>query len=254
MAIITFTSEGTRETGQTLSVAAFATQMAIEHNYRILLIGTGFQETTLESCFWDLNRIESTKKKIVADSPGQSGIESGLEGLLKIIASNRTSTDIVRNYTRVVFKERLDVLFSPKTTDLAEYTQIAQQYPDILQTANRCYDLVIVDLNKHMEPNAKRAILDNSDVVIMNLTQNLSAIAKTAPTHIQNIAPGPPTEIAIATPAMLPRPTVPDNAVAKAPKVETSPSLSFFDSLNSGFLPKICFREYLKPQMPIPLR
>ncbi len=176
MAIITFTSEGTRETGQTLSVAAFATQMAIEHNYRILLIGTGFQETTLESCFWDLNRMESTKKKIVADAPGQSGIESGLEGLLKIIASNRTSTDIVRNYTRVVFKERLDVLFSPKTTDLAEYTQIAQQYPDILQTANRCYDLVIVDLNKHMEPNAKRAILDNSDVVIMNLTQNLSAI------------------------------------------------------------------------------
>ena len=32
----------------------------------------------------------------------------------------------------------------------------------------------------------------------------------------QNVAPGPPTEITIATPAMLPMPTVPDTAVARA--------------------------------------
>lgn len=176
MAIITFTSDGKRETGQTLSCVAFATQMAIEHNYRILLVSTAFQENILESCFWDLNRTEATAKKIITEGTQQVGIESGIEGLLKIIASNRTSTDIVRNYTKVVFKERLDVLFAPKTNNFADYLQMTAQYADVLQTANRCYDLVIVDLNKQLEPNTKRAILDCSDVVVCNLIQNLGVI------------------------------------------------------------------------------
>ena len=34
--------------------------------------------------------------------------------------------------------------------------------------------------------------------------------------HIQNIAPGPPIEIATATPAILPIPTVAESAVVKA--------------------------------------
>jgi len=42
-------------------------------------------------------------------------------------------------------------------------------------------------------------------------------------TIIQNVAPGPPMEIAIATPAMLPRPTVADSAVVSAWNELTSP-------------------------------
>ena len=37
-------------------------------------------------------------------------------------------------------------------------------------------------------------------------------------THIQKIAPGPPIEIATDTPAILPIPTVADNAVESAAK------------------------------------
>jgi hypothetical protein len=43
---------------------------------------------------------------------------------------------------------------------------------------------------------------------------------------IQNVAPGPPSETATATPAMLPSPTVPDSAVARAWKWVTSPAAS----------------------------
>ena len=39
---------------------------------------------------------------------------------------------------------------------------------------------------------------------------------KSAPAKIQNAAPGPPIEIEIATPAILPIPIVPDKAVANA--------------------------------------
>ena len=40
MAIITFYSNSKKETAQTMSIAAVATSMAIEHNYKILLIST----------------------------------------------------------------------------------------------------------------------------------------------------------------------------------------------------------------------
>ena len=45
--------------------------------------------------------------------------------------------------------------------------------------------------------------------------------------HIQKIAPGPPKNIAVATPAMFPVPTVADKAVISDWKEEISPSVAF---------------------------
>lgn len=50
-----------------------------------------------------------------------------------------------------------------------------------------------------------------------NITsENLVVIPKSADNHIQNTAPGPPTAIARATPAILPVPTVAARAVDTA--------------------------------------
>ena len=55
----------------------------------------------------------------------------------------------------------------------------------------------------------------------------------TTPTiHIQKSAPGPPREIAMATPAMLPRPTVAESAVDNAWKWLIAPGSPF-----SSYLP-----------------
>lgn len=43
MAIIAFWSDEKRETGQTMSMVALSTYMAIEHNYRILNVSTNFK-------------------------------------------------------------------------------------------------------------------------------------------------------------------------------------------------------------------
>lgn len=56
MAIVTFYRRGKKETGQTLSMAAIATNMSIEHNYKILIVDTAFQYKTLEECFWSLQK------------------------------------------------------------------------------------------------------------------------------------------------------------------------------------------------------
>ncbi len=169
MAIITFYSKEKKETGQTLSIASIASEMAIEHNYKILLVATGYKDKSLEDCFW-----VSGKNAFKPELAGKNvGIESGIEGLTKILASNKTSPEIVKNYSRIVLKDRLDVLESPNATEYKDYANIASLYKDVLQAANRYYDLVFVDLSKQMPKEAEDEILKISDIVFVNLTQRL---------------------------------------------------------------------------------
>src|SRR6056297_863454 len=53
---------------------------------------------------------------------------------------------------------------------------------------------------------------------------NFEAMPRNPASIIHGTAPGPPTDTAIATPAMLPNPTVPESAVASAWKCVTSPA------------------------------
>lgn len=175
MAVITFCSNEIKETGQTLSMAAIASYMAIEHNYKILMISTGFNDLTLENCFWEYNKIRSTGGVLKQDV-GTIGLVSGVEGLIKALNTNRTNTEIVRNYSKIVLKNRLDVLLSPNTRSYKEYVEIAKYYTEILQTANKFYDFVFVDLSKRMPPKEVTEILQTSDIIVMNLTQRLRTI------------------------------------------------------------------------------
>lgn len=175
MAIIAFWSDEEKETGQTMSMVALSTYMAIEHNYKILNVSTSFKDNTLESSYWDLQKIEQLVKTI-SKNANAVGLESGVEGLIKIINSNKTSTNIVSNYTKVVFKDRLDVLCAAKTQNYEEYREIAQLYPNILQVANRSYDLVFVDISKRMPKEQVDKILEIANVVIVNMTQRLKTI------------------------------------------------------------------------------
>lgn len=176
MAIIAFWSNEEKETGQTMSMVALSTYMSIEHNYHILNVSTGFQETVLENCYWDLNKMNSLVKTLSGNNAGQLALESGIEGLAKIINSNKTSSHIVSSYTKVVFKEHLDVLCSTQVKSYDEYVRIAQLYPSILQVANRDYDLIFVDISKSMPEEYKKQILEIADVIVVNITQRLSTI------------------------------------------------------------------------------
>lgn len=174
MAIITFKSNELKETGQTLSIVAIATQMAIEHSYKILLVSTNFKDQTLENCFWELDRLN--KPIITKDGRASVGVDSGIEGLIKVLVSNKTSTEIVKNYTKTVLRDRLDILLSPNTEDYQEYTQTCSNYPEILRMADRYYDLVFVDLSGRMHEKEAQDIIAVSDVIVLNITQRLKII------------------------------------------------------------------------------
>ena len=173
MAIITFKSNELKETGQTLSLIAVATQMAIEHSYKILVVSTSFKDQTLENCYWELDRLN---KPIITDNRANVGVDSGIEGLIKVLASNKTSNDIVRNYSKTVLRERLDVLLAPRTEEYNEYTRICSEYPEVLKIADRYYDLIFVDLSNRMHDKERDDIINISDVIMVNLTQRLKTI------------------------------------------------------------------------------
>jgi len=172
MAIITFKSNDLKETGQTLSLAAVATQLSIEHNYKTLLISTSFRDRTLENCFWDIN-----KANILDIVPkGQVGVQSGVEGLVKVLVSNRTTPEIVKNYSKIVLKDRLDVLLAPSAQEYKDYANIANSYPEILQIANRYYDIILIDLSSRLPEEVYNNIIHMSDIIMINMTQRLRSI------------------------------------------------------------------------------
>lgn len=174
MAIVTFYRRGKKETGQTLSMAAIATNMAIEHNYKILIVDTAFQYKMLEECFWPIKK-ETTN--INTNNKGaNAAIESGIEGLVKVISSNKTTPEIVRNYCRTILRERLDFLQAPLTTEYKDYAEVAPKYINVLNAANRYYDYVFVDLYKDLPKDVKDEILQISDIVVYNLLQNFNSI------------------------------------------------------------------------------
>jgi len=181
MAIIGFWSGSDKPTGQTLSAAALATYMAVEHNYRILLVDATFNDDTLGRCFWKMSDKLSTAQKL---NKGKMDISSGAEGLVSAVASNKATPEIITNFTRVVFKNRLDVLTGLKTVIPEEFTKSLMLYKDLVKTADKYYDLVFVDLEKTLKKETTKVLLENSHVIVYTFSQNL----KQANTYISDMA------------------------------------------------------------------
>ena len=171
MAIVAFWNESEKENGQTLSVIAIANQMAIEHNYRILVVDATYHDKTMEKAFWK-NKANKTVQKLNA---GKMDISSGAEGLLSAVASNKATPEIITNYTRIVYKNRLDVLLGLKTPIFAEYDKSLMLYKDLIFTASKYYDLILVDVQKGIRPTSE-ALLKQANVIMYTMPPNLANI------------------------------------------------------------------------------
>lgn len=173
MAIISFWSQNKRETGQTLSLVALTTYMGIQHNYKILLVDACFADDTIENCFWNTEKDAALASKL---NKGKVDIASGVEGVISAIISNKTSPEIITNFTRVVLKNRLDVLQKQKTHNRKEYEENLKMYPEVLKLANKYYDLVFVDLSKTLKRETTKTILDSSAVIMYTMPPNMKKI------------------------------------------------------------------------------
>ncbi len=176
MAIVTFWSNGKEETAKTMSIVAVATNMAIEHNYRILLMSTNYNDYSLENCFWEPQKEKTQKMYQPGMGPKRLNIDSGIEGLAKVITANRATPEIITNYTKIVFKNRLEVLLGIKSKSYDEYERLRSLYSEILKVAKNYYDLIFVDVNKGFDNEFIKEILQMSDLIITNLSQRLQIV------------------------------------------------------------------------------
>ena len=173
MSVVTFWNNGKEQAGKTLAIAAITTYMAIEHNYKILVISTGHKDSTIDRCFWEEKKL---KRNLGLFGPNTNiAMEDGVVGLETIMKSNRISPEQITNYTKIIFKDRLEILPSFKGEKI-EYNELKTYYPDIINLANRYYDLVFVDLDEELGEELKNTILSNSNLIVANLSQRLTSI------------------------------------------------------------------------------
>lgn len=167
MSIVTFWSNENIETGQTMSMASVATYLAIEHNYKILMIDTAFNDATIQDGFWPPN-----KKKIVKT---KQDLATGLKGLTRVIPANKDNPNIITNYTKIIFKNRLEVLTDTDIT-VEDYEKQKDAIIDIITLANRYYDYVFIDLKGDIEDETISKILSVSNIIMINITQRMRNI------------------------------------------------------------------------------
>lgn len=174
MAIVTFWSNGKEQTGKTISLAAVSTYMAIEHNIKILVISTSTNDETLQNCF--IPKTNSKTSAFGMFAPKKTGIDmqSGMSGLAKMARSNKVTPDMIRNYTKVVFNDALEILYPGTVQNIEE--DLSEYYPDVIKAANEYYDLVFVDLDSNINPQIQQTILEESNMVVANINQKLSSI------------------------------------------------------------------------------
>lgn len=180
MTIISFWNDNTGKIGQTHSALAIATHMAIEHNYKILLVSTEYNDQVTMQAFGFNEMIKTVGK--LTNNKNTMDLESGLEGMSKLALSNRLTPDIVPNYTRMILKNRLEILAGPRDREdeKIDYNKVYTSIKQILGVAKQYYDIVFVDLNHGLEHPTTREILKMSNIIVINFEQKMSEFDKYA--------------------------------------------------------------------------
>lgn len=181
MSIITFVNNIEEQTGKTMSLVAIATHMAIDYNNRILIISTTNKEDKINSCFFEEKQVKKIRFGIFGENRATIDTESGIEGIAKMARSNKLTPEMITNYTKVVFKDRLEILLGAEDKDNLndqEKKQIEEEYVDLINIASMYYDKVFVDLDNNLNEEIRKKIIDRSDLVIVNTSQNYSSLKK----------------------------------------------------------------------------
>jgi len=171
MAIISFWSNGKGETGKATAMAAITTYLAMHHNYKILVLDTKYNDYFYTDCYWK----EDKTIKLIHSQNQKTNLVSGISGLTKAILSKKTSPEIVTNYTKIVFKNRLEILTDTKTED-DDYKVHKTVFKDIARIANQYYDLVFIDIDHNLDKDTTNSLLEISDLVVFNISQKIRQI------------------------------------------------------------------------------
>ena len=176
MPIITFWGNNEKTIGQTVSASVAAAIMAMEHNYKVLLISADYNDNSIENCFGAQESNRDIIKTLIRKP--QINLDSGINGLLKLADSNRVTPEVIHDYTKIVFKNRLEILYSPMNIEEGTKAELMDKLKNIIQNAAKYYDYVFVDLKKGLKFQGQLEILKISDVIVFCVDQGIKTIQK----------------------------------------------------------------------------
>ena len=96
----------------------------------------------------------------------------------KLVTANKLTPDAITNYTKVIFKERLEIINGfagtkdiAKEVNLLEYRKIEKTYVELIKMASQYYDMVLVDVDKMISPDVRNEILEASNLNVIVISQ-----------------------------------------------------------------------------------
>ena len=176
MPIITFWNNSRKQIGQTVAVSTIATYIAAEKNYKVLLMSSDYNDNSMENAFGTVKLNTSLAKKLGREN--EIDLANGIEGLITLSESNRLTPESIKNYTKIIFTDRLEVLYTPKNIKAEDIDGLFETYKKIINNANKYYDLVFVDLSKGIRNKQTLDILRMSDIVVLNVEQGDQNLSK----------------------------------------------------------------------------
>lgn len=162
--------------GTTSSSIAFATELAIQHNIKVLLISTALNDSLIRDSFWPQKK--KNHFSLFSGSIKMREVEtSGIVGLDRMIRSNKLTPEIITDYAKIVLTNRFEILLGVEG-DENQYNVVKEKYSQIISLANKYYDTVIVDLDNKIGKQTEIDILNTSDIVVALVPQRAKEIER----------------------------------------------------------------------------
>ncbi len=151
-------------TGNTHTAIAVSTLMGIAHKTSCLLMHGNYNSKKIESSFTPYDDLKASK------AFDNSNI--GVNALIRLVTSNKLTSDAIQNYAKPVLKSRLDVLYGMNTKDLDGYNDLVNNLPYITRKAAEIYDLVFIDIPKSSNEKFVLNTLADAEIVVCVVNQD----------------------------------------------------------------------------------
>lgn len=159
------------QTSNTSTIVAVASILYDIERYKTLITQTHFNDFTLESAFFNMDKLGNKGSLDIADT--------GVDALDRLLRSSKLSPESISNYTKIIYTDGiLELLYGTFKNDLDSYSRILETFPTIIDYANQLYDIVLVDLNKGASNQEINKILQKSDLIVLTMSQSMLVLKK----------------------------------------------------------------------------
>ncbi|MEG0872489.1 MAG: hypothetical protein RSE00_00950 [Clostridia bacterium] len=162
---IVFWSPTKNMSGNTHAAIAVSTLMGIAHKVNSLLMQGNYNSKKIESSFTPYDDLKSSG---VFDN---SSI--GISALIRLVTSNKLTSDAIQNYAKPVLKDRLDILYGMNSKDMDGYSDLVNNLPYITRKAAEIYDVVFIDLPKSADDKFISDTLLDAEIVVCVVNQDV---------------------------------------------------------------------------------